>query len=225
MPAGATRGRIPGLFQAALFDMDGTLVDSSRNGERAWRTLAARWQLAPLEDAHFLAMHGQPARQSFRQLLPAALVAAACREVEEIERRDTEGVVALPGAVRLFEEVPQERKAVVTSNFRAVAQARLDASGMVVPQNLVTAETIRHGKPHPEPFLTGAALLGVPAERTVAFEDTIAGVRSARAAGCTVIAVLGLYDPAELAEADHVVTGLDRVRIENLPDGLAVFLD
>lgn len=202
-----------GTFQAGLFDMDGTLIDSAVNGERAWRELAKRWQLAPPDRRLFHQVHGMPARQALGCMLPPALVDAACRELEAIEITDTQGVRALPGAVDLLGSIPEPMKAIVTSSFRAVAVARLAAAGIVPPANLVTCEAITRGKPHPEPFLEGARLLGVPAMSTVAFEDTRPGIRSALAAGCTVVAVEGLHSRGELSDADYVVASLRDVRV------------
>lgn len=213
-----------GPFQAALFDLDGTLIDSAGNGERAWRTLAARWQLTAPDQTLFHSVHGMPARQSLRRILPAALVAAACRELKEIETEDTEGVMALPGAVQLLRVLPEQRKAIVTSSFRDVTLARLTAAGIEPPLNLITSEAITRGKPDPEPFLAAAALLRLPPERAVAFEDTLPGIRSAKAAGCTVVAVEGLHGRAELAEADHVVRALSEVSVEVASDGFHCFL-
>jgi sugar-phosphatase len=214
-----------GTFQAALFDMDGTLIDSAASGERAWRTLADRWQLARPDRALFQIVHGMPARQALRRIVPAALVEAASRELKEIEAEDTAGVAALPGAVELLLALPEVRKAIVTSSFREVTVARLAAAGIAPPRNLVTSEVVARGKPDPDPFLTAAALLGFPAEQTIAFEDTRPGIRSAKAAGCAVVAVEGLHRRSELGEADHVVGALTEVRVQTGPDGLHFYVE
>ena len=191
-----------GTFQAALFDMDGTIIDSAANGERAWRTLADRWQLARPDRALFQTVHGMPAREALRRIVPAVLVDAASRELREIEVEDTAGVRALPGALPLLLALPEERKAIVTSSFREVTIARLAAAGIEPPRQLVTSEVVSRGKPHPEPFLAAAAMLGFAAEQSIAFEDTRPGIRSAKAAGCTVVALEGLHRRSELSEAD-----------------------
>jgi sugar-phosphatase len=101
-------------------------------------------------------------------------VPAAQRHIEELEASDVDGVTALPGARRLLAALPADRWAVVTSGTRAVAQARLRAAGLTCPR-LVTADDVRRGKPDPEPYLVGAAQLGVPPERCLVVEDAPAG--------------------------------------------------
>jgi beta-phosphoglucomutase-like phosphatase (HAD superfamily) len=59
---------------------------------------------------------------------------------------------------------------------------------------VVTGDEVREGKPHPEPYLRAAALLGVDPRRCVAVEDSPTGVASAEAAGCVTVAVAGLVD-------------------------------
>ena len=209
---------VVGRFAAALFDMDGTLIDSAGNGERAWRFLAEQWQLTAPDSSLFRSVHGMAAQQALTRILPKALVATACRELEQIEIGDTEGVRALPGAVALFSAVPERRRTIVTSSFPDVATARLAAAGIRPPTRMITSEQITRGKPDPEPFEAGAALLGVSPHEAIAFEDTRPGIRSAKAAGCTVIGIEGLHRRAELGEADHVVAALTEVRVLDVSD-------
>lgn len=211
-----------GTFSGALFDMDGTLIDSAGCGERAWRTLASRWGLAEPDPALFRAVHGMPARDSLSLLAGPERVEEACRELEEIEVADTEGVLALPGAAELLTRIHPRRYAIVTSSFARVVAARLAAAGLNGPQHLVSAESVVQGKPHPEPFLAAARLMGVPATRCVAFEDTLPGIRSARAAGCFVVAVAGLGTAAELAEADLVLASLTQVEASTGSHGVTL---
>ena len=81
-----------------------------------------------------------------------------------------------------------DRWTVVTSATERLARARLAAGGIPVPERIVTAEHVLSGKPHPEPFLAGAALLGFAPEECVVFEDSASGAEAGRAAGCTVVA-------------------------------------
>ena len=207
-----------GTFAAALFDMDGTLIDSAGNGERAWVLLAEQWQLTAPDSSLFRSVHGMAAQQALTRILPAALVESACRELRQIESEDTEAIRALPGAAELFSSVPEERRTIVTSSFPDVAKARLAAAGILPPTRMITCEQITRGKPDPEPFLAGAALLGVSPHEAIAFEDTLPGIRSAKAAGCTVVGIEGLHRRAELGEADHVVAALTEVKVLDVSD-------
>lgn len=198
---------------AVLFDMDGTLIDSTGNGNRCW----TRWaDEAGIIDRSFQDhYHGKPTRQVLRGIVPADQVEAAFARIIELESTDTTGVFALPGAFELLEALPADRRAIVTSSMPSVAAARLRAAGLTAPNVVITADDVTHGKPDPEPFRVGADRLGVDPAACAVVEDTPAGIASARAAGCFVIAVTGTY-PAAALPADVVVDSLDQ--IQPVPD-------
>ena len=77
---------------------------------------------------------------------------------------------------------------------------------------MVTGDEVRFGKPHPEPYLTGAARSGVSPSQCIVVEDAPAGVRSAKAAGMKVLAVTTTHDRALLAAADRVMENLADVQ-------------
>jgi mannitol-1-/sugar-/sorbitol-6-phosphatase len=81
---------------------------------------------------------------------------------------------------------------------------------------IVTADHVTHGKPHPEGYLRAAELLGVPPAKIVAFEDTEAGVASARAAGVRVVAVTRTLGADRLAGADELVERIDLALLERI---------
>jgi sugar-phosphatase len=124
----------------------------------------------------------------------------------------------LPGARELVESVPENRFAIVTSGSRALAVARLQAAGIRVPDVLVTAEQVEHGKPDPAGYLRAARLLGVDPAQAVVLEDAPAGVEAGRAAGMTVVAVLTTSDESSLRHAHSRVPDLRSL----LPGGLLV---
>src|SRR5262249_20586457 len=88
----------------------------------------------------------------------------------------------------LLNSLPVERWTVVTSCTRKLALVRLRVAGLPVPEKLVTSTDIVNGKPHPEPYLKGATLLGFAPEHCLVFEDAPAGIRSGKAAGTRVVA-------------------------------------
>ncbi|AXI80665.1 HAD-IA family hydrolase [Peterkaempfera bronchialis] len=209
---------------ALLFDMDGTLVDSTPAVHRCWTAWMGEYGLTEADFARILT-HGRPAVEIIRDVLPPAQLAdgglaAALRRIEELEVADTEGTVALPGAAALLESLPTDRWAVVTSATRALAEVRLAASGLPAPL-LVTADDITRGKPDPEPFLLAARQLGVDPARCLVVEDAPAGLAAARAAGMRSVAVTTTHDRAELA-ADVVVEGLHRIWATDVPSGLRI---
>jgi beta-phosphoglucomutase len=102
--------------------------------------------------------------------------------------------------------------AVVSGAARAEIEPVLRAAGIdSLVQVVVAAEDVDHGKPHPAGYLRALELLtnGLEARDVLVFEDTEAGVASAKSAGMRCIAVLGTLAPARLAAADEIVPALD----------------
>jgi sugar-phosphatase len=155
--------------------------------------------------------HGQPAQTLVERLLGADRIAEGLARIEAIEVADAAGVEAEPGALALFASLPEHRRAVVTSGTPPIATARLRAAGFPLPRTLVTADDVTRGKPDPQPYLLAAQRLELAPDRCLAMEDAPAGIASARAAGCQVLAVTGTAPADELADAALTVDGLDRV--------------
>lgn len=217
MDLGKLSGRV---FDAVLFDMDGTLIDSTPAVMRAWARWGEEHGVAP-ED--LLGHHGIPSAGVVARLLPEDRRALATRRINELELTDVDGIVVLPGAVEALEALEGARNAIATSCTIPLAQARIAAARLQPPSVLVTADDVAHGKPAPDPFLEAAARLGVDPARCLVVEDAPMGLRSARAAGCATLALTTTTPPDEL-EADAVVTDLSAVRFEVDGDGIRVLL-
>lgn len=203
-------------FDAVLFDLDGTLVDSTASVVRSWRRFAEHYGVSA-EALH--ANHGQPARTLISHLLPPELHEEGLSRITELEVADAVELPPVRGARAFFESVPAERRAIVTSGTRPLATARLRAAGFTPPEVFVTADAVTRGKPDPEPFLTAATHLGVDPGRCLVIEDAAAGITAARAAGCHVLALTGTVAAEELL-ADLVLDGLDGVTMTSTPEGL-----
>ena len=188
-----------------LFDLDGVLIDSTPAVTRVWRGWAARHGLNPEEVVR--RAHGRPSIATIRELLPQADAASENRIVEQSEIDDIAGIVPLPGAQELLQALRPDRWTVVTSCTRPLAEVRLRAAGLKIPEQMVTCSDVENGKPHPEPYLKGAAALGLAAGDCVVIEDAPAGIRSGKAAGARVIAVRTTAPEKELkaAGADWIV--------------------
>jgi len=203
-------------FDAVLFDLDGVLVDSTASVTRSW----GRWAVEYDVSAQALQEnHGQPAQALVQRLLGPERVAAGLARIESIEVDDAAAVEAVPGALDLFASLPEHRRAVVTSGTPPIATARLRTAGFPLPRTLVTADDVPRGKPDPAPYLLAAQRLGLPPERCLAVEDAPAGIASATAAGCQVLAVTGTAPVEELTAAALTVDGLDRVTV-HVDDGV-----
>jgi sugar-phosphatase len=201
--------------RAVLFDMDGTLIDSTPAVDRSWARWEALWNVRLGVRASSL---GRPARDIVAERVPAADAERAFLDIERLEVEDTEGIVVLPGTDALLAALPRDRWAVATSCSAPLAAARLGAVG-IEPPVLVTASDTALGKPNPDPYLAAAARLGVDPASCLVVEDAIAGVRAGRAAGCATLGVLGSAAAEELG-ADVVVASLEGVRVEPQQDGL-----
>jgi beta-phosphoglucomutase len=110
--------------------------------------------------------------------------------------------------------------AVVTGAARAEVESVLEAAGLAGSISaIVSSDDVVDGKPHPEGYLRALEELGVgpvgPGE-AVAFEDTEAGVASAKAAGFRCLAVLGTLDPHRLTAADEIVPAIDVPLVERV---------
>ncbi len=210
---------------ALLFDLDGVLIDSNPAVSRVWSAWAEERGSDPAEVvAH---AHGRPSLATVRKYLPTADHEAENREVERREIKDVEGVVLLPGARELLQSLPPDRWTIATSCTRPLAEVRLRAAGLPVPERLVTSTDVTHGKPNPEPFLKAAAKLGFPASACVVLEDVPAGIRAGKAAGSRVIAFRTTIHETELrdAGADWVLNSCADVTLIDHTVGLTLRLN
>ncbi len=107
--------------------------------------------------------------------------------------------------------------AIVSGAFRAEIEPVVAAAGIAGELSMiVTADDVEHGKPHPEGYLLAVDGLGVDPARMVAFEDTEAGVRSAKDAGLRCLAVRGTLPDERLGRADELIDAIDVALVERL---------
>jgi mannitol-1-/sugar-/sorbitol-6-phosphatase len=200
--------------KGVLFDMDGILISSIGSVERSW----TKWALMRgVDPAYALGMvHGRRSIETVAILRPDLNPATENVIIENLEIEDKDGVAVLPGALELLAALPADRWTVVTSATGPLARVRLAAAGIPVPDRIVTADDVSEGKPHPAPYLAGAALLGFRPEDCVAFEDAASGTKSARAAGCTVVATPFSHSIESLAAANYLIPDLTAVKVSNL---------
>ena len=210
---------------ACLFDLDGVLINSTPAVARVWRRWALEHGFNPEEVV--ARAHGRPSLTTVREYLPDADHEAENREVERREIEDLEGVVPLPGALHLLASLPEDRWTIVTSCTRPLAEVRIQAAGLPLPRKMITSNDIHNGKPHPEPFLKGAAVLGFPASDCVVFEDVPAGVRAGKSAGAQVIVFTTTVDSTALrnAGADWILRNCGDIRLLDWARGLRLALD
>ena len=195
--------------------MDGILISSIGSVERSWTKWAEMRGVDP-EYAVRMA-HGRRAIETAALLRPDLDELAELRLIEDIEMADGEGLSVLPGVLELLQALPADRWTVVTSATERLARQRLADAGIPVPSRLVTADDVEQGKPDPAPYLAGAALLGLPPEECVVFEDAESGTQAGRAAGCTVIATTFSHEAESLSAAHYLIEDVTGVAVRSLP--------
>ena len=198
-----------------LFDMDGVLISSLGSVERSWQTWAEGHGLDVRETIK--TAHGMRAIETVRVLRPDADHAAELKVIEELEIGDTEGLEVLEGVASMLQFLPQKFWTIVTSATERLARSRLAFAGIPVPRHIVTADMVKDGKPHPEPYLKGAKILGLVAADCIVIEDSTSGAKAGHAAGCKVLATTFSHTVEQLAAADWIIESLANVRITILP--------
>lgn len=202
--------------RAVLFDMDGTLVDSTAVVEQVWGEFARRHGNDPAELLAYA--HGRRATETMAVFgSPGIDIDAEADALIAREIALAPGVAEVPGAAAFVASLPAESIALVTSAPGPLAAARLSAVGIPTLSVVVAAEDVTIGKPDPQGYLAAATRLGVRPEDAVVFEDADAGLRAGLAAGMRVV-VVGAYE-------GDVTSGLPRIRdyraaaVERAADG------
>jgi len=203
---------------AAVFDMDGTLVDNMGFHARAWMQTADRLGVKGFTVEHF-EQHfaGKKNDEIFPELLQRALgvdeLAQLAHEKEALYRAmAAPHLTPMPGLLAFLDRlraagVPIAIATAAPPENRAIVLDRCDLRGRV--DILVGAEDVKHGKPAPDIFLLAAERLGLDPDRCVAFEDAKNGVLSARTAGMAVIGVVTTTKAEVLLAAGAMATLTD----------------
>jgi len=211
------------MIQACIFDLDGVIVDTAVYHYRAWKRLANELGF-DFTEAQNEALKGISRARSLQLILewggvqrtPAGQKELADRKnewyVEMISRMTPQEV--LPGARELLEQARTAGIRTALGSASRNARIILERTGLLpLFDVIVDGNTVSASKPDPEVFLQCAARLGIAPAHCVVFEDAIAGIAAARAAGMKAI---GIGDAAVLSEADDVLPGLQQVTIAQL---------
>ena len=212
----------PSSLAAVLWDMDGTLVDTEPYWIESEHEVVREHGNGGWSEAHGHALVGMDLRDAARYMKLHGQVRLG---VDETVEALLDGVVVRvrrripwrPGARELLEALVQEEVpcGLVTMSWRRFVDAILPALPPGAFQAVVTGDDVARGKPHPDPYLDGAARLGVTPRQCLALEDSPTGARSALEAGCVVVAVphfVGI--PAELRH--HELPTLEGVGVDRL---------
>jgi HAD superfamily hydrolase (TIGR01509 family) len=188
------------LPAAVLWDMDGTLIDSEPYWMRSEGDFAAAnnstWTVQ--DGLSLVGMSLYDSSKIIKDKVGSEL------DPEQIVQHLTDGVAAQlkqeilwrPGARELLLLLRKKKvkTALVTMSMRRMATQVVDAIGFDCFDVIVAGDDVRQGKPHPEPYLKAAELLGVKAEDCVAFEDSLTGLRSAEAARTKAVGIKNIVE-------------------------------
>ncbi len=186
--------------QGLLFDMDGVLISSISSANRCWRRWAEHYNVPNAQQTNIA--HGTRAvdiMKNFRPDLTPQELKEGLRLIEDMEIADVADLKVLPGVRELLEALPPQRWTIVTSATRRLLIGRLTAAKLPFPDKLIAGDDVVNGKPHPEPYMLGAKLLGFSSAECVVVEDAPSGVGSGVAAGSPVLGVLGTHSAEELS--------------------------
>ena len=200
-------------IEGVLFDLDGTLVDSERVHLDAWNRTLSEYGLDLPEGWNEEAV-GIPdilTAERIARRFPGMPGGAVLHErKQDLYRRlvrECGPGIAYPGVAERVRTLRDRGigMAVGTNSGRENTEAALEAAGILgfFPVR-VTYDSVANGKPDPEIYATAARLLGLPPDRCVVVEDSVAGVTSGKAAGCLTLGVSTTWTASVLADADKV---------------------
>ena len=179
-------------LEAALFDLDGTLVDTMPLHWEAYRRTLAKFGI-DLTYEHFIAVAGGPAAAVIPMLLQGKPIDASVQDIHQQKKAETSRLLRerRPPTLETSKLLPffwgHCKTAIVSSGSRSGVLELLEAFDWHRKFEVIIAgDDVKWGKPHPEPFLSAAAALNAAAHRCLAFEDSDAGIQSASAAGMLV---------------------------------------
>lgn len=207
---------------AVIFDMDGTLVATTEADFLAWQQLFALYGKHLSYDDYYpllgrksadvvklgLGLTGADAESAMAKKM--ALFAEIVAQ---------QGVETLPDVRNLLAQLQKAGvpMALATSSRKKKMELVMQTAALESYFSVfVTGEEVDKGKPHPQIFQMAATRLHMPAERCVVVEDTVSGIRAAKAAGMACVAISSTHERNELAEADLLIDHFTSLQPEDL---------
>ncbi|CAK7203804.1 DL-glycerol-3-phosphatase [Sporothrix eucalyptigena] len=207
-------------FDGFLFDMDGTIIDSTDAVVKHWHTVGNEIGVAPeviLETSH--------GRRSIDILKLIAPEKANWEYVCDMEGRLPKlyggDAVEIPGARALLDSLRAQKApwAIVTSGTQPLVNGWLGVLNLPKPEHLISAESVANGKPDPTCYNMGLKALSLTGNHNVlVLEDSPAGIQAGKDAGCKVLGLVTSHTAEQVAKAspDWIVQDLTSVRVVSI---------
>ncbi|KAK7040627.1 HAD-like domain-containing protein [Favolaschia claudopus] len=210
-----------------------TLIDSTPGLEAAWATFCNDYHLGDSASM----VHETHGRRLYDTLKEYCDISDESKLQAEIDRFEEEvikgGPVVLPGVLALLSQLSSETAigwTIVTSATRNYAPRALERCGIALPRaGIVTSNDVTHGKPHPAPYLAGAAKCNADPTKCIVVEDAISGIQSGKAAGSLVLAVCTSTSREKIVDSgampDYIVPDLSRVAARWIDNRIELTID
>lgn len=202
-----------------LFDMDGTIIDSTDAVVKHWHKIGKEIGVDP--DVILATSHGRRSIDTLSMYAPKLANWEYISHVEGlIPKEFGQDAVEIPGSRALLDSLEEQTVpwCIVTSGTRPLVSGWLDVMKLAHPKNLVTAEDVLNGKPDPACYLMGSKKLGLREKQPtiIVFEDAPAGVKSGKAAGFVVVGLYTTHTLEQLVEAgaDYIVRDMRDVLLK-----------
>jgi beta-phosphoglucomutase len=213
---------MPATDWAAIFDMDGVVVDTVGLHFKAWKRMFEEHGRPFTFDDYKAKVDGIPRRDGARAILTGlsdAELERACdiKQGYFVAMLDREKIPAYPGTVALIKAIRASgRRAALISSSRNLPRIIKSAGVEDLWDAIVSGTEVTKGKPDPQVFLMAAERVDMPPARCVVIEDALQGVEAAKRGGMKCIGIDRHGDPARLAKADLVVRDLGEIGLSHV---------
>jgi beta-phosphoglucomutase family hydrolase len=211
------------LGKAVIFDMDGTLIDSTKADFLAWQKLFSHYG-KDLTFSDYIPLLGIKSSQVVRDFLPVnnqeEVEFALTRKLVFFHEIISEhGIYPVPFADVFLKQVKQYNipLALATSSRRAKMEMVMEQLNLLIYfDTVVTGGDVKNGKPSPEIFLKAAEKLDVLPKNCIVFEDAASGVKAAKSAGMKCVALASHLNADSLQEADLIIDTFENLSFPNV---------
>ncbi|KKA29131.1 hypothetical protein TD95_002341 [Thielaviopsis punctulata] len=212
-------------FDGFLFDMDGTIIDSTEAIIKHWDAVGAEIRIP--SEVILQTSHGRRSYDMLKVLKPELATWEYVRRMEgRVPELWGDSAVEIPGSRALIDDIIEKNApwAIVTSGTEPLVNGWTKRLNLPKPRVLVTAESVENGKPDPKCYLLGRQKLGLEdvQKQVLVLEDAPAGIRAGKAAGCKVVGLVTSHTAEQVAAAgpDWIVKDLESVKIVKAEGGM-----